>query len=236
MADIKFACPGCKATLKVSDTLVGKKIKCPKCAAIAPIPAAGAPAAPPAAAPAKPAALAKPAAVVKPAAPAAKPAAPAAKPAAPPLPPPAPKKPASPIKPPPAVMEAPQAPDIPDYGPDDMDEEMNEVPAPRALRKAAPAPKQGGLDVFGILIGLVALGYLTFAGLVYFGIVWPKPAEIKATEKKAELNDRNPGNKFPEPLGMPQPAELAATDLKSQESGNGAVSVPEPPTIAMPNP
>ena len=60
MEPILFKCPACNAPLKVSKPeLVGKKIKCPKCAGIAPVPAAGAPPKAPAAA--KPAAPAPPA-------------------------------------------------------------------------------------------------------------------------------------------------------------------------------
>src|SRR6476646_9265714 len=53
MSEIRFHCPACKTPLKVRAELAGKKIKCPKCQGIAPVPAASAapeaPAAPPAA-------------------------------------------------------------------------------------------------------------------------------------------------------------------------------------------
>jgi predicted Zn finger-like uncharacterized protein len=50
MSEIRFSCPGCDATLRVSDpALAGKKVKCPKCGNITIIPApdAKAPAVPP---------------------------------------------------------------------------------------------------------------------------------------------------------------------------------------------
>lgn len=36
---ISLACPACSGKLKVADNLAGKKIKCPKCSAIFPVPA-----------------------------------------------------------------------------------------------------------------------------------------------------------------------------------------------------
>jgi outer membrane biosynthesis protein TonB len=63
MADIKLSCPQCGITLKVRDQLAGKKIKCPKCAAVCPVPAAGeAPKPSPAASAPKPAGQKPPAA------------------------------------------------------------------------------------------------------------------------------------------------------------------------------
>jgi len=59
-------CPACQTLLKLNDTLVGKKIRCPKCSGTFTVPApAAAPPAPPAAAPPKP----RPAPAAKPAAP-----------------------------------------------------------------------------------------------------------------------------------------------------------------------
>src|SRR5262245_44669495 len=50
---ISFACVKCQAKLKLADNLVGKSIKCPRCAVIIKVPANGAAPAAAAAAPAK---------------------------------------------------------------------------------------------------------------------------------------------------------------------------------------
>ncbi len=47
MSDIKLSCPKCGVTLKVRAQFAGKKIKCPKCSAACPVPAAPAEAEPP---------------------------------------------------------------------------------------------------------------------------------------------------------------------------------------------
>jgi hypothetical protein len=158
MPDIKFACQGCKASLKVGDTLAGKKIKCPKCAAVVAVPGG---AAPPAAAPARPAAP------------------PAARPAAPAVPakPPAIKAPArvAPAPKPPPPPEPDPIDDLmemaPDQEPAPMDE-ADDVPPPR---RTAPAPRKGGLDTLTLIAWLLIFGYVAFVALVYLGVVWPKP-------------------------------------------------------------
>src|SRR5262245_62250542 len=69
MSEIRTSCPGCQAAMKLSDTLAGKKVRCPRCKTSFVVPAAGAE---PAAAPSPPRA-AEPARS-KPAAPPQKPA------------------------------------------------------------------------------------------------------------------------------------------------------------------
>jgi hypothetical protein len=137
----------------VSDTLAGKKIRCPKCAAVAPIPSA------PLAAP-----------MVRAVAPAPRPTAPA------------PKKPAVTIEPVQEMDEAPapemdevqelEDADVPDLQPEG-DEIENEEPAtPRS--KVAPPPKKRG-SLVPIVVSVLVVAYVTGAALVYFGILMPLP-------------------------------------------------------------
>jgi DNA-directed RNA polymerase subunit M/transcription elongation factor TFIIS len=39
MPPLSIRCPGCKSTLRVRPELAGKKVKCPKCAQLVPVPA-----------------------------------------------------------------------------------------------------------------------------------------------------------------------------------------------------
>src|SRR4051794_3321062 len=130
MAEIKFACPGCHVTLKVSDALAGKKIKCPKCAAIAPIPAASAAPAAPAAAPKAPAPVAKPVMA----------------------PPPVTRK---PVPPPQAPLAPPlDLSELEGNGPGEI-EEMNERPAPRSRRSAPPKKSSSLLSMLALVLALL---------------------------------------------------------------------------------
>jgi predicted Zn finger-like uncharacterized protein len=151
MPELRFACPSCKASLKVADTLTGKKIKCPKCTTVVAVPAAGAAPAAPVARPAAPAAPAKPAAVKPP---------PRVAPAPKPPPPPAP----DPID---ELMDM-----APDQAPDEAPLEDAGEEAPR--RRTGPAPKQGGLDLFTLLGWLLILGYVALVALIYLDILWPR--------------------------------------------------------------
>jgi len=131
MTPILFKCPSCQGALKVSNpALAGKKIKCPKCGAVAPVPA-GNGAGPPKTAPTKP-----PAAAAK------KPAPPAPKSAA--------VKPPAKPKPPPAPAE-----DAVDLGAIDEPEESS--PAPKAAptkpvpKGKAPVPFEDEEDILSTL-------------------------------------------------------------------------------------
>jgi hypothetical protein len=152
MPEIKFSCPACKVSLKVSDTIAGKKIKCPKCAAVVAVPSASASPAAPAAAPA-----------------ALKPALPAAKPA---VPPPVAQKPSAPVKPP--VPLAPAPLDISDMGESNFENDEKEQPAPTKYKKA---PKKSGSFV-SVLALLLALLYVAGIVVVYLGIVLPLPEAL----------------------------------------------------------
>ena len=152
MPDIKFACPGCKVTLKVSDKLAGKKIKCPKCAAIAPIPGA---AVAPAAAPPP---LAKPVAA----------------------PPPIAHKPAPPPPPLEPLAPALEMSELEDESPpisNEIENDYEDRPAPRS-RKPAPPKKKGALVSMIALV--LALLYVVGIVVVYLGIMLPMPEALKA--------------------------------------------------------
>ena len=187
MAEIKFPCPGCKITLKVSDALAGKKIKCPKCAAIAPVPAAGAappPAPAPAAKPAAPPAAAAPVAA-KPPAPAkaaapGKPAVPLAKPIAPQI-----KKPAAPVEEP-----TPAAPPL-EFSGFDNEQADNETPAstPPSRKKTPSPPKKRGSFV-PVLVLLLVCAYIAGLALVYFDVLLPMPEALKGARAKTDPSRR----------------------------------------------
>jgi hypothetical protein len=158
MADIKFPCPQCGVSLKVKEELAGKKIKCPKCAAVAPIPAT--------------ATVAPPVQAPRPAAPP-----PHAMPAA------APEPQQEEFQPPPRVADAPRRRD---HGPIDrqrqqrnLEEDWQNADLGRPRRREAPPPKRG-FDFIGWLSFLLFVGYLTALGLVMYGIVGPKVPTIKA--------------------------------------------------------
>jgi WD domain, G-beta repeat len=208
MAPIRFACSNCQTTLKVSNPdLAGKKIKCPKCAAIATIPGTVAPQPAPEAPPARPAAPV--------------PAGSARAPNEDEMPDlllsqekptgPAPDKTG-----PPAGEEAEEGlrEDLPPVRKPVRDEDDEEEDAPprkrpkkdetRSPRKSAkPAAKKGGGRLAGIFALLVVLGYLGAVAAAKHGLfdAVPPPA-MSEVEARSILGmpPRSPGGKRDDPI------------------------------------
>ena len=164
MPDIRFSCPGCKISLKVPDTFAGKKIKCPKCAAVAAVPVATGPA---------PAPLAAPAAVKT----------------APPPPMPAPSSLAGPKPPPVGIKPSSRAtppPPPPFQGAEDDDPE-----SPSSQRMKRSPTKKGGLSLLTPFV-VVAVGlYIAGFVLVYLGILLPMPKPLN--DPRSGPAERNGG-------------------------------------------
>lgn len=153
MAGTRLTCPSCAANLKLATELApGKKVKCPKCATIITVPAAGAEAQMPAPPP-KPAATPPAKTAPKPAQGVQRP-----RPAAPP--PPREEAEENDFE---QITEKPRKPAArPGASEDDDEELLTEKPVKKGKKKASP------LMFWGVVGGVAAVGAIAFVGFMWW--------------------------------------------------------------------
>jgi HEAT repeat protein len=189
MNEITFRCPSCNKSLRLRDlSLVGKKIRCPNCSTVTTIPGPSPAEEPPAVKPQQQAVKAE--------------------------------RPAPPKVDPDAVSREKPVKHrrVPDEDEDEddrpkrrhMQDDDEDDPRPRRPRRREPAPSsgkpgnKGASVVVGILAALLAIAFVTVAGMARYAGLLSEPPRVKIASKTTR---EPPGDRFPPKDGDKQPPD-----------------------------